>query len=66
MPCFLNRQIVTLLSTLGVADGVFLSKQQLMVENLEMMLEDRQVRQTTGNRSCTFKSNVSFLHVGCS
>ena len=47
IPCYLNRQIITLLSTLGVPDGIFLNKQDLMVEELDKLLDDRDVRQIT-------------------
>ncbi|KAG9445031.1 hypothetical protein H6P81_016371 [Aristolochia fimbriata] len=39
-PCFLNRQLITLLSTLGVKDSVFEIKQQQAVEQLDAVLKD--------------------------
>jgi RNA-dependent RNA polymerase len=33
-PCFLNRQLITLLSTLGVPDNVFELKQREVVRQL--------------------------------
>ncbi|KAI3467225.1 hypothetical protein Pfo_023888 [Paulownia fortunei] len=39
-PCFLNRQIITLLSTLGVRDHVFEKKQQEAVAQLDDILVD--------------------------
>ncbi|XP_031378787.1 RNA-dependent RNA polymerase 1-like [Punica granatum] len=39
-PCFLNRQIITLLSTLGVPDGVFEQKQREAVDQLDSILTD--------------------------
>ncbi|KAL1551144.1 RNA-directed RNA polymerase [Salvia divinorum] len=39
-PCFLNRQIITLLSTLGVADHVFEKKQSEAVAQLNDILVD--------------------------
>ncbi|XP_061371833.1 probable RNA-dependent RNA polymerase 1 [Gastrolobium bilobum] len=36
-PCFLNRQIITLLSTLGVKDRVFKRKQREVVNQLKMI-----------------------------
>ncbi|KAL5721911.1 RNA-directed RNA polymerase [Ranunculus cassubicifolius] len=39
-PCFLNRQIISLLSTLGVKDHVFEKKQKEAVEQLDMILTD--------------------------
>ncbi|KAM5581252.1 putative RNA-dependent RNA polymerase 1 [Rosa sericea] len=39
-PCFLNRQLITLLSTLGVQDRVFEKKQKLAMNQLEGILTD--------------------------
>ncbi|KAJ8648445.1 hypothetical protein MRB53_001468 [Persea americana] len=39
-PCFLNRQVITLLSTLGVKDRVFQMKQQQAVHQLDEILTD--------------------------
>ncbi|KAM3753297.1 hypothetical protein ACB098_03G083700 [Castanea mollissima] len=39
-PCFLNRQLITLLSTLGVEDYVFKKKQKEVVEQLDAILID--------------------------
>ena len=39
-PCFLNRQLITLLSTLGVEDYVFEKKQKEAVEQLDDILID--------------------------
>ncbi|KAJ8648444.1 hypothetical protein MRB53_001467 [Persea americana] len=39
-PCFLNRQVITLLSTLGVKDHVFQMKQQQAVHQLDKILTD--------------------------
>ncbi|XP_030958897.1 probable RNA-dependent RNA polymerase 1 [Quercus lobata] len=39
-PCFLNRQIITLLSTLGVKDRVFEKKQKEAIDQLDAMLTD--------------------------
>ncbi|KAI9074511.1 hypothetical protein K1719_043510 [Acacia pycnantha] len=41
MPCFLNREIITLLSTLGVEDEVFEALQQDQLSVLAKMLNDR-------------------------
>ena len=38
--CFLNRQLITLLSTLGVEDEVFLRKQEELVKKLDELLSD--------------------------
>ncbi|OVA04183.1 RNA-dependent RNA polymerase [Macleaya cordata] len=39
-PCFLNRQVITLLSTLGVQDHVFEKKQREVVHQLDLILTD--------------------------
>ncbi|XP_043704238.1 probable RNA-dependent RNA polymerase 1 [Telopea speciosissima] len=39
-PCFLNRQIITLLSTLGVRDHIFQEKQKQAVNELDAILTD--------------------------
>ncbi|RZC80987.1 hypothetical protein C5167_043569 [Papaver somniferum] len=39
-PCFLNRQVISLLSTLGVNDYVFEKKQQEAVDQLDSILTD--------------------------
>ncbi|CAJ1932686.1 unnamed protein product [Sphenostylis stenocarpa] len=39
-PCYLNRQLITLLSTLGIKDGVFQKKQKEAVDQLDTMLTD--------------------------
>ncbi|XP_052736726.1 RNA-dependent RNA polymerase 2 isoform X2 [Vigna angularis] len=40
MPCFLNREIISLLTTLGVKDEVFLARQQDQLNLLGRMLTD--------------------------
>ncbi|CAN8293438.1 unnamed protein product [Cochlearia groenlandica] len=39
-PCYLNRQLITLLSTLGVEDRVFEKKQREVVDQLDAILTD--------------------------
>ncbi|KAL1203607.1 RNA-dependent RNA polymerase 1 [Cardamine amara subsp. amara] len=39
-PCYLNRQLITLLSTLGVKDNVFEKKQREVVDRLDAILTD--------------------------
>ncbi|MCL7022940.1 hypothetical protein MKW94_001116 [Papaver nudicaule] len=39
-PCFLNRQVISLLSTLGVLDSVFEKKQKEVIEQLDLSLTD--------------------------
>ena len=40
LPCYLNRQIISLLSTLGIADHVFENLQESVVNQLDAMIED--------------------------
>ena len=40
LPCFLNRQIITLLSSLNVPNEVFINLQDSMVEKLDRVLDD--------------------------
>ncbi|KAK9721562.1 hypothetical protein K7432_003305 [Basidiobolus ranarum] len=40
IPCYLNRQIITLLSSLGVPDQVFLNLQQHMIKQLKTISTD--------------------------
>ncbi|KAK7265708.1 hypothetical protein RJT34_33331 [Clitoria ternatea] len=40
MPCFLNREIISLLSTLGIKDEVFLAMQQEQLQLLGSMMTD--------------------------
>ncbi|CAF2079232.1 unnamed protein product [Brassica napus] len=39
-PCYLNRQMITLLSTLGVSDSVFEKKHKEVVDTLDSVLTD--------------------------
>ncbi|KAL0541822.1 hypothetical protein IC582_021886 [Cucumis melo] len=39
-PCFLNRQVINLLSTLGIGDDVFVKKQKEAIDQLDSILED--------------------------
>lgn len=42
MPCFLNREIITLLSTLGIEDDVFLEMQTVQVLLLDKMVTSKE------------------------
>ncbi|KAJ0987264.1 hypothetical protein J5N97_005620 [Dioscorea zingiberensis] len=46
-PCYLNRQLITLLSTLGVVDAIFEGKQREAVEQLDKILVDPIIAQET-------------------
>ncbi|XP_022923210.1 probable RNA-dependent RNA polymerase 1 [Cucurbita moschata] len=39
-PCFLNRQVINLLSTLGIQDDVFVKQQKKAVDQLDSILRD--------------------------
>ncbi|XP_057866426.2 RNA-dependent RNA polymerase 6 [Cryptomeria japonica] len=52
-PCFLNRQIITLLSTLRVPDSVFSELQDSMVHKLSQMIENDEVAFHILATSCT-------------
>ncbi|CAL1408356.1 unnamed protein product [Linum trigynum] len=39
-PCFMNRQVITLLSTLGIPDHIFEKKQKEAVDQLDAILTD--------------------------
>ncbi|RZC69836.1 hypothetical protein C5167_032992 [Papaver somniferum] len=43
MPCYLNREIVTLLSTLGIEDEKFIALQQAQIHLLDQILTNREV-----------------------
>lgn len=45
IPCYLNRQIILILSSLGIPDSVFTHFQDLMLKNLTGMLIDTELAQ---------------------
>nr|AJP06347.1 RDR6 [Pinus tabuliformis] len=53
LPCFLNKQIITLLSSLLVPDSAFQNLQYSMVEKLSQMLENVEVAFDVLTTSCT-------------
>ncbi|KAJ3339586.1 hypothetical protein HDU93_008003 [Gonapodya sp. JEL0774] len=61
-PAFLNRQLITLLSTLGVPDRVFLDLQRRHVTDLTMMLENsNRARTVLGNFASDTNTSASKL-----
>ncbi|CAI5505269.1 unnamed protein product [Closterium sp. Naga37s-1] len=52
LPCFLNRQIITLLATMGVQDHVFLHMQDAMLQQLDRALSERQAALQLLQESC--------------
>ncbi|KAJ0965027.1 hypothetical protein J5N97_026165 [Dioscorea zingiberensis] len=60
-PGFLNRQIVTLLSSLGVPDNVFARMQDSMIFKLNQMLIDVDVAFEVLTTSCSEEGNVAAM-----
>ncbi|KAI6680171.1 hypothetical protein NL676_034052 [Syzygium grande] len=60
-PGFLNRQIVTLLSTLKVPDEVFWAMQEKMVFKLNQMLVDSDVAFDVLTSSCAEQGNIAAI-----
>ncbi|CAK7353670.1 unnamed protein product [Dovyalis caffra] len=60
-PGFLNRQIITLLSTLNVPDEVFWKMQETMVSKLNQMLVDSDVAFDVLTTSCPVQENVAAI-----
>ncbi|PRQ26751.1 putative RNA-directed RNA polymerase [Rosa chinensis] len=60
-PGFLNRQIITLLSTLHVPDMVFWRMQQQMVSNLKLMLTDMDAAFDVVTASCGEQGNAAAI-----
>ncbi|PKK74498.1 RdRP-domain-containing protein [Rhizophagus irregularis] len=71
LPGHLNRQIVLLLSTLGVKDEVFITLQEEMLADINLMMtnEDKAcqiVKRSTGTRECSHitRSIISMINAG--
>ncbi|CAI9096669.1 OLC1v1032867C1 [Oldenlandia corymbosa var. corymbosa] len=60
-PGFLNRQIVTLLSALGVRDSIFWKMQESMIFKLNKMLEDVDVAFDVLNASCADGNTAAIM-----
>ncbi|EXB88201.1 RNA-dependent RNA polymerase 6 [Morus notabilis] len=60
-PGFLNRQIVTLLSTLNVRDEIFWKMQETMLFKLNQMLTDADVAFNVLTASCPEQGNVGAI-----
>ncbi|KAK3009291.1 hypothetical protein RJ639_013141 [Escallonia herrerae] len=61
LPGFLNRQIVTLLSTLHVPDEIFWEMQNTMVSKLNQMLVDNDVAFDVVTASCAEQGNTAAI-----
>lgn len=60
-PGFLNRQIITLLSSLNVADAIFSQMQETMLSNLNKILSDSDVAFEVVTTSCAEHGNTAAL-----
>ncbi|XP_075106416.1 RNA-dependent RNA polymerase 6-like [Nicotiana tabacum] len=60
-PGFLNRQIVTLLSSLDVKDGIFWEMQKEMISGLDKMLVDSDVAFDVITASCAEAGNTAAI-----
>ncbi|KAL5746664.1 hypothetical protein ACOSP7_027810 [Xanthoceras sorbifolium] len=60
-PCFLNRQLITLMSTLGVGDSVFERKQREAVSQLDAILTDPVRAQETLELMASSRENANVL-----
>uniref|UniRef100_A0A0D9V1N7 RNA-dependent RNA polymerase n=1 Tax=Leersia perrieri TaxID=77586 RepID=A0A0D9V1N7_9ORYZ len=60
-PGFLNRQIITLLSSLNVPDAIFSQMQETMLSNLNNILSDRDVAFEVVTSSCVENENTAAL-----
>ncbi|CAD6238407.1 unnamed protein product [Miscanthus lutarioriparius] len=60
-PGFLNRQIITLLSSLNVPDAIFSQMQEAMLSNLNNILSDTDVAFDIVTTSCAQQGNTAAL-----
>lgn len=60
-PGFLNRQIITLLSALGVSDGIFWNMQNSMVSKLNQLLHDTEIAFDHLAASCSEQGNTAAI-----
>ncbi|MFS7909401.1 putative RNA-directed RNA polymerase [Helianthus anomalus] len=63
-PGFLNRQIITLLSSLNVKDEIFWDMQMKMVKKLDLMLENTDVAFDVVTASCAESGNTASIMLG--
>ncbi|KAJ1267762.1 hypothetical protein BS78_07G082900 [Paspalum vaginatum] len=65
-PAFLNRQIITLLTSLGVSEAVFWQMQEAMLHNLDKILSDRNIAYQIVTNSCPEHGAIPglMLHAG--
>lgn len=63
-PAFLNRQIITLLTTLGVPDDAFWQLQEAMLGKLRRVLSDSDVAYEVVTNSCPEQGSTAGLMLG--
>lgn len=64
-PGFLNRQIITLLSALGVPDEIFWQMQAAMLLKLNQMLVDADIAFDVLTKSCAEHGNAAAIMLSC-
>jgi RNA-dependent RNA polymerase len=60
-PAYLNRQIITLLTSLGVPDAIFWQMQEAMLHNLDRILSDRDVAYQVVTNCCSEHASIPAL-----
>ncbi|KAL3678732.1 hypothetical protein R1sor_021688 [Riccia sorocarpa] len=65
LPCFLNRQIITLLSTLNVSDEVFIQLQDTMVDVLNQMVDNSHLAYSVLMTTCAGEMYNTPLRMLC-
>nr|XP_034599084.1 probable RNA-dependent RNA polymerase SHL2 [Setaria viridis] len=60
-PAYLNRQIITLLTSLGVPDAIFWQMQEAMLHNLDRILSDRDVAYQVVTNCCSEHATIPAL-----
>ncbi|KAK7351391.1 hypothetical protein VNO77_10806 [Canavalia gladiata] len=64
-PGFLNRQIITLLSALGVPDEIFWKMQEAMLLRLNQLLQDADIAFDVLTKSCADHGNAAAIMLSC-
>ncbi|CAL5011014.1 unnamed protein product [Urochloa decumbens] len=60
-PAYLNRQIITLLTSLGVPDDIFWQMQEAMLHNLDTILSDKDVAYQVVTTCCSEHATIPGL-----
>eukprot|EP01114_Cavostelium_apophysatum_P020114 TRINITY_DN6648_c0_g1_i4.p1 TRINITY_DN6648_c0_g1~~TRINITY_DN6648_c0_g1_i4.p1 ORF type:complete len:2434 (-),score=604.51 TRINITY_DN6648_c0_g1_i4:24-7325(-) len=64
-PCYLNRQIIILLSTLGVPDQVFLDLQERQIADLSELFINEKVAKRSIRNTCDLDLQLNLVHSVC-